>query len=106
MLIPAQGIPWRLRQRLASLHRLAGFQAIITGRFWAIPEEISADTVRSFVLKRQQDGASNAEINRELAALKRAFTLGVQSAKLLYKPHIAMLNENNVRKRPPIYTLS
>lgn len=40
---------------------------------------------------------SSAEINRELALLKRMFTLAVQAAKLLYRPHIPMLKENNVR---------
>src|SRR5205085_6395588 len=41
--------------------------------------------------------ASSAEINRELALLKRMFSLAMQAAKLLYKPHIPMLKENNVR---------
>lgn len=41
--------------------------------------------------------ASHAEINRELALLKRMFSLSVQAAKLLYRPHIPMLRENNVR---------
>lgn len=40
---------------------------------------------------------SNAEINRELAALKRIFTLAVQSDKLTRKPHVPMLQERNVR---------
>src|SRR5262249_7869625 len=40
---------------------------------------------------------SNAEINRELTALKRALTLAVQAGKLLYRPHIPMLIERNVR---------
>lgn len=40
---------------------------------------------------------SNAEINRELTALKRAFTLAVQGGKLLHRPHIPMLTEHNVR---------
>jgi hypothetical protein len=40
---------------------------------------------------------SNGEINRELTALKRAFSLAVQGGKLLHKPHIPMLKENNVR---------
>jgi integrase len=40
---------------------------------------------------------SNAEINRELTTLKRAFTLAVQGGKLLHQPHIPMLKENNVR---------
>jgi len=46
---------------------------------------------------RPSTGASNAEINRELALLKRMFTLAMQAAKLLYRPHIPMLKENNVR---------
>ena len=41
---------------------------------------------------------SNAEINRELAALKRAFSLAVKDGKLMVKPYIPMLKENNVRK--------
>ena len=40
---------------------------------------------------------SNGEINRELTALKRAFTLAVQGGKLLHRPHIPMLKESNVR---------
>jgi integrase len=41
--------------------------------------------------------ASNGEINRELTVLKRAFSLAIKSAKLMAKPHIPMLRENNVR---------
>lgn len=40
---------------------------------------------------------SNAEINRELTALKRMFTLAMQAGKLLQKPHIPLLKEHNVR---------
>jgi integrase len=40
---------------------------------------------------------SNAEINRELTALKRMFNLAIQSGKLIQKPHIPMLKEHNVR---------
>lgn len=41
---------------------------------------------------------SNAEINRELALLKRMFTLAVKAGLLHGKPHIPMLQENNVRR--------
>jgi integrase len=41
--------------------------------------------------------ASAAEINRELALLKRMFSLAIQAGTLLYKPYIPMLKENNVR---------
>ena len=58
---------------------------------------ITMADVSSFTRERQQAGASNGEINRELTALKRMFTLAVQGGKLLHKPHIPMLKENNVR---------
>jgi integrase len=41
--------------------------------------------------------ASDAEINRELALLKRMFSLAVQAGKLLHRPHIPMLRESNAR---------
>jgi integrase len=40
---------------------------------------------------------SNGEINRELAALKRMFSLAVQADKLTRKPHVPMLQERNTR---------
>ena len=39
----------------------------------------------------------NATINRELAFLKRAFNLGIETGKISRKPYIPMLKENNVR---------
>lgn len=53
--------------------------------------------VRAYIARRQAANASNAEINRELAILKRAFRLAMQAGKLLYRPHIPMLEEHNVR---------
>jgi integrase len=47
--------------------------------------------------RRPMNGASSAEINRELALLKRMFTLAIRGGQLLYRPHIPMLQENNVR---------
>lgn len=58
---------------------------------------ITTADVRCFIVERQEAGAANAEINRELAALKRAFNLGIQAGKLLHKPYIPMLQEDNVR---------
>lgn len=42
-------------------------------------------------------GVSNGEINRELMTLKRMYNLAIQAGKLLQKPHIPMLKEDNVR---------
>src|SRR5687767_10018893 len=44
--------------------------------------------IRSYIGKRQGDGVTNATINRELAALKRAYSLACQARKILTRPHI------------------
>ena len=61
---------------------------------------ITTSRINEFIVHRQEEGASNGEINRELSALKRAFTLAVQSEppKLMRKPHIKLLAEDNVRQ--------
>jgi integrase len=58
---------------------------------------VTTADVRKYVQKRQEASASNAQINRELSALKRAFSLGSQAGKVMFKPHIPMLREDNVR---------
>lgn len=59
---------------------------------------ITTADVRAYTAKRQEQGVSNATINRELAALKRMFTLGLQSEKILRRPHIPILAEGNIRQ--------
>jgi integrase len=59
---------------------------------------IGTSDIRAYAANRQAQGAVNASINRELAALKRMFTLAVQGGKLHAKPHIPMLREDNVRR--------
>jgi integrase len=58
---------------------------------------IGADLIREYVVYRQDQGAKPASINRELAIVKRAFTLAMQSGRVYAKPHIPMLEEHNVR---------
>jgi integrase len=58
---------------------------------------IRTSDVRKYVTKRLDEGASNATVNRELAALNRAFTLGVSEGKLLSKPYVPRLKEDYVR---------
>ena len=62
--------------------------------------DVSSDLISRYVDQRQQEGAKNATINREVAALKRMFRLGQQCtpAKVLRMPHFPHLRENNVRK--------
>lgn len=78
-----------LKRRL-TLHLVPVF----SGRRMAV---ITTADVRAFTQARLEAGASNAEINRELAVLKRMFTIAVQGGKLLHRPHIPMLREDNVR---------
>ncbi|HEY7163679.1 MAG TPA: site-specific integrase [Candidatus Binatia bacterium] len=54
--------------------------------------------IRLYISQRQQTGAAGASINRELAALKRMFSLAIQAGKLSSKPHVPMLNEDNARQ--------
>ena len=59
---------------------------------------ITTADARAYTGARQEAGAANATINRELAILKRAFRLAEQAGKLLHRPFIPMLAEDNVRK--------
>jgi integrase len=59
---------------------------------------LTTDRVTAYVAHRQEEGAANATINRELAILKRSFRLAVQAGKLMHRPHIPMLREDNVRR--------
>ncbi len=59
--------------------------------------EVTSSLVTKYVDLRQEEGAENATINRELAALKRLFTLGRRANKVSNVPWIAMLREDNRR---------
>lgn len=62
--------------------------------------DVTSDLIARYVDARQRQGAKNATINRELAALKRMFRLGHQAtpAKVQRMPAFPHLSENNVRK--------
>jgi integrase len=60
--------------------------------------EITTDRITTYVVTRQESGAAAATINRELAALKRAFRLAKRSGRVVDLPYIPMLTENNTRK--------
>jgi integrase len=59
---------------------------------------VGNDQMTRYIAQRQTEGASNATINRELAALKRMFTLGVRARKVYAMPNFPHLEERNVRK--------
>ena len=59
---------------------------------------ITPADIMTFILTRQEAGASNAEINRELSVIRRAFTLAVENGKLLHRPKFRLLPEHNARQ--------
>lgn len=83
------------RKSLDALQRrLKTLRAYFGGRKLA---GITSADVITYVTQRQTASAANATINRELAALKRLFTLARRAGKVMQAPYIAMLKEQNVR---------
>jgi integrase len=62
--------------------------------------EVTSDLVARYVDGRRQEKASNATVNREMAALKRMFRLGLYCTppKVNRVPKFPKLEENNIRK--------
>lgn len=75
--------------RLAHLDRAFAGQRIIG---------ITPPVVTAYVVKRQEQGASNGTINRELAVLNRMLRLAYENGKLLRLPIIRQLEENGPRQ--------
>ncbi|MBW2341817.1 MAG: tyrosine-type recombinase/integrase [Deltaproteobacteria bacterium] len=62
--------------------------------------QITTPKIQAYIEQRLDQGAANASINRELAALKRMLNLGAKQtpAKVDRVPYIPMLKESNTRK--------
>jgi integrase len=58
---------------------------------------LKGDSIKKFIAKRQAESAASATINRELAFLKRAYNLGIEAEKIVRKPYVPQLKEDNVR---------
>src|SRR5262245_8589499 len=59
---------------------------------------VTATDVTAYVVQRQTAGAANATINRELAALKKMYTLALVAERIPRAPRFRMLQEDNVRQ--------
>jgi integrase len=60
--------------------------------------DVRTTDVRAYTKARLAAKASHAEVNRELAIIRRMFSLALLDEKLLRAPKIPMLKENNVRQ--------
>jgi len=60
--------------------------------------DIKTYRVTAYVTERQDEGAANATINNELAALKRMFKLAGDDEKVAHCPHIKKLKLDNTRE--------
>ena len=60
--------------------------------------QATAADVTVYVTARQAATAANATINRELAALKKAYSLALAAERIHRAPRFRMLQEDNVRQ--------
>jgi integrase len=60
-------------------------------------EGITPERLTAYAALRREEGAARASINRELAALKRAFRLAHRAGRVAAVPYVAMLEERNTR---------
>ena len=86
------------RKSLPRAQRSVNHLLKVFGRYRA--NAITTPKINEYIKKRLEEGAANASVNRDLAALKRIFNIATQQSppKIERVPHIPMLGENNVRK--------
>jgi integrase len=65
---------------------------------YARVRDISVDRITAYMAARRDEKAANATINRELSALKLMLRLGERAGKVVNRPYVGMLEENNVKK--------
>lgn len=61
-------------------------------------DTLSTDNLRRYIRIRQEAGRANGTINRETAALRRAYNLAFQEGLLAGVPHFVMLKETGIRQ--------
>ena len=59
---------------------------------------ITSERIKTYQLRRREQGASVATVNRECATLRRMFSLAVAAEKLLHRPQFTMLTGEKVRQ--------
>ena len=87
------------KERRKSLRRLESAIGHLRGYFGDLPAlAITTERVNAYTLARRDAGASDSTIQKELAALKRAFRLAVAGRILTGAPAIKISEPKNARK--------
>lgn len=61
--------------------------------------DITTARIKRYIRRRkEEDGVANATVNKDLAALRRAFTLAEEDGLLTRTPHVPNLRTDNVRE--------
>lgn len=60
--------------------------------------DITTDRATAYIRHRQEEKAANSTVMRDVACLKRMFTLAVQAGRLATRPHIPSVDVQNVRE--------
>jgi integrase len=69
--------------------------------FGSMPiESVTINHINAYIAERQKAKAANGTINRDIASLRRCFTLAIETGVLRegQRPHFKLLRERNVRK--------
>lgn len=82
-----------------SLERLQDSITHLLRMFRGVPAaQVRGNDVLRYATLRMEEGAAAATVNRELAALRAAYRLGLDNDVIVTMPRIRLLPENNARK--------
>ena len=82
-----------------SLERVEDALGHLRGFFGGVVAvEITSDRIGAYISWRQEQHAASATINRELAALRRAFRLAQKAGMVAFRPEISTLHEERQPK--------
>jgi integrase len=79
----------QLKSHLKHIRRVFGMDRAIA---------VSTRRLHDYAAQRQQEGAANATINRELEGLQRGYNLGLEAGTLSLAPRFPSLPEHNARQ--------
>jgi len=77
-------------QRRLKLHILPYFSG-------SVAAAITPAHIKQYIVLRREGGARNSTINRELAIIRRAYSLGIENGRILRRPKFSLLRERNAR---------